>query len=211
MQGYSDRINHALAFAAKHHDQQVRGGTRLPYFTQPANVGIILTRYGCTDETIVAGILHDVVQDYLLAGRTRETLDRRIGEKFGPSVLDIARSVVQRRTNDEGVELSLEERRTDQLARLGTASEAGQWVAAAHALHSVATLHADLARTVDPESVWGRFHAGREGTILWYRRVADRLRTGALTRPIVDELTAVVEALELESHREESSQMPASP
>ena len=33
--GYSDRINHALAFAAKHHDQQVRKGTRLPYLTQP--------------------------------------------------------------------------------------------------------------------------------------------------------------------------------
>ena len=31
--GYSDRINHALAFAAKHHDQQVRKGTRLPYLT----------------------------------------------------------------------------------------------------------------------------------------------------------------------------------
>ena len=26
--GYSDRINHALAFAAKHHDRQVRKGNR---------------------------------------------------------------------------------------------------------------------------------------------------------------------------------------
>ena len=34
--GYSDRINHALAFAAKHHDRQVRKGTRLPYLTHPA-------------------------------------------------------------------------------------------------------------------------------------------------------------------------------
>src|SRR5688572_7634594 len=36
--GYSDRVNHALAFAAKYHDQQVRKGLRAPYFTQPANV-----------------------------------------------------------------------------------------------------------------------------------------------------------------------------
>src|SRR6478672_4460651 len=43
--GYSDRINHALAFAAKHHDQEVRKGTRLPYVTRPANVAIILARY----------------------------------------------------------------------------------------------------------------------------------------------------------------------
>ena len=41
--GYSDRVNHALAFAAKHHDQQVRRGTRAPYATHPANVAIILS------------------------------------------------------------------------------------------------------------------------------------------------------------------------
>ena len=55
--GYSDRINHALAFAAKHHDQQVRKGTRLPYVTHPANVAVILTRYGQDDDTVIAGIL----------------------------------------------------------------------------------------------------------------------------------------------------------
>jgi len=205
MQGYSDRINHALAFAAKHHDQQVRGGTRLPYFTQPANVGIILTRYGCDDETIVAGILHDVVEDYLLAGFSQEILERRIAEKFGEPVLDIARSVAQRRTNDEGDELSFEERREDQLQRVGSASERGQLVAAAHALHRAATLQADLTRTVEPDSVWSRFHAGRDETIRWYRRVADRLRSGRVTTPIVEELTAVVEALETERAREDSA------
>ena len=63
MTGYSDRINHAFAYSAKHHDQQVRKGTRLPYLTHPANVAVILTRYGCNEETVVAGILHDVVED----------------------------------------------------------------------------------------------------------------------------------------------------
>jgi len=51
MNGYSDRINHALAFAAKHHDRQVRKGTRLPYITHAANVALILTRYGCDETT----------------------------------------------------------------------------------------------------------------------------------------------------------------
>lgn len=31
--GYSDRVNHAFAFAAKHHDRQVRKGTALPCLT----------------------------------------------------------------------------------------------------------------------------------------------------------------------------------
>src|SRR3569833_1393465 len=68
--GYSDRINHAFAFAAKHHDRQVRKGTRLPYLTHPANVAVILTRYGQDEDTVVAGILHDVIEDCVRDGYT---------------------------------------------------------------------------------------------------------------------------------------------
>ena len=53
--GYSDRINHAFAFAAKHHDVQVRMGLRAPYSTQPSNVAVILTRYE-RDETESDGV-----------------------------------------------------------------------------------------------------------------------------------------------------------
>src|SRR5258707_14002110 len=62
--GYSDVINHALAFSAKHHDRQVRKGTKLPYLTHPANVAVILTRYGCDNDTIVAGNFPHVNQEF---------------------------------------------------------------------------------------------------------------------------------------------------
>src|SRR5262245_62901899 len=108
--GYSDRINHALAFAAKHHDQQVRKGTRLPYLTHPANVAIILTRYGRDEQTVVAGILHDVVEDCVRESMTKQTLDQRIGEKFGSDVLSTVLAVTYRRVDDDGVELAQDER-----------------------------------------------------------------------------------------------------
>src|SRR5213595_3913 len=120
--GYSDRINHAFAFAAKHHDRQVRKGTRLPYLTHPANVAVILTRYDQDDHTIVAGILHDVIEDCVRDGYTRDMLEQRIGDKFGPDVLDTVLAVTHRRVDDDGVELAHDERRDDYLARLGTAS-----------------------------------------------------------------------------------------
>src|SRR5690349_1255269 len=97
MTGYSDRINHALAFAAKHHDVQVRKGTRLPYVTHPANVAVILARYDQDDETVVAGILHDVVEDCVRESYTREMLTERIGSKFGAEVLDTVLAVTKRR------------------------------------------------------------------------------------------------------------------
>ncbi len=188
MTGYSDRINHAFAFAAKHHDQQVRKGTRLPYLTHPANVAVILTRYGCGEDTVVAGILHDVVADCVRDGWTRETLDDRIGTKFGNSMLDMLLSVTERRIDDDDVELSTDERKDDYLERLQLASEDALWVCAADKVHNANAILSDLRRTSFPETVWGRFSAGREGTVRLYVRVSERLRAIGFNAPIVDEL-----------------------
>jgi (p)ppGpp synthase/HD superfamily hydrolase len=194
--GYSDRINHALAFAAKHHDRQVRKGTRLPYLTHPANVAIVLTRYGRDEDTIIAGILHDVIEDCVRENYTRDMLGQRIGDKFGMNVLDTVLAVTQRSIDDSGTDLSSDERRDDYLERLEQASESARWVCAADKLHNAGTLVADLKRTIDPATIWGRFSAGRDGTVRWYRRVFDRLRAVGFTAPIMDELRRVVETLE---------------
>jgi len=196
MPGYSDRINHALAFAAKHHDRQVRRGTRLPYLTHPANVAIILTRYDRDEDTVIAGILHDVVEDCVRERYTREMLEQRIAEKFGADVLEAVLAVTQRTTDDEGVELSSEERKDDYLERLAQAGERARWVCAADKVHNGNSILADLRRTMDPDTVWSRFNAGREGTIRWYRRVYERLRGLGFDAPIMDELRQVAEELE---------------
>lgn len=194
--GYSDRINHALAFAAKHHDRQVRKGTRLPYLTHPANVAIILTRYGRDDDTVVAGILHDVIEDCVREHYTREMLEQRIGDKFGAAVLDTVLAVTQRQIDDDGIELSSEERKNDYLERLASASEAARWICAADKLHNASSILADLKRTIDASTVWGRFNVGREGTVRWYRGVYERLHELGFSAPIMDELRRVVEQLE---------------
>jgi hypothetical protein len=186
--GYSDRINHALAFAAKHHDQQVRKGTRLPYLTHPANVAIILTRYGQDEETVVAGILHDVIEDCVRDGYTRDMLESRVADKFGTDVLTTVLAVTSRKYDDDGTEMSSEERKDDYLARLSDASTRACWVCAADKVHNASTILADLKRTDYPETVWGRFSAGREATIRWYRRVHDRLRDVGFDGPIMREL-----------------------
>ena len=194
MTGYSDRVNHALAFAAKHHDQQVRRGTRPPYSTQSANLAVILTRYGCDEDTVVAGILLDVVEDYLRATYPMDVLQNRIGDKFGARVLEIALIASERRVDDEGLEMSPDERRDDLLERLTRSAEEGQVLAAAKALHGAGTLLADLRRTVDLHSVWTRVPGGRERTVDAYRRLHERLES-SLRSPIIDELRETVESI----------------
>ena len=200
MNGYSDAINHAFAFASKHHDQEVRKGTRLPYLIAAPNVAVILARFAQDDDTIVTAVIQGAVEDFVRDGYTPEMLQSRIGEKFGTTLLETALTIVERRVDDDGVELSAEERKADLLARLGAASTRARWVFAAATLHAGGTLLANLRRTQFPESVWGRFTAGREGTISWYRDVGRKLRTGSFDAAILPEIDAVVK--ELEGYRE---------
>ncbi len=194
--GYSDAINHALAFAAKHHDRQVRKGTKLPYLTHPANVAVILTRYGRSNETVVAGILHDVIEDCVRDGYTREMLEQRIGDKFGAKVLETVLAITYRRHDDDGVELSTEDRKADYLERLSEASEEARWVCAADKVHNASSIISDLRRTIDPDTVWSRFGGGKGATARWYRQVFDRLRAVGFAAPIMAELDAVSSELQ---------------
>lgn len=194
MTGYSDRINHALAFAAKHHDQQVRRGVRLPYLTHPPNVAIILTRYGQNDDTVVAGILLNVVRDYVNDGHSAALIGQRIGDKFGVAVLETVLSAVPRRSDAAGVDRSFDERRKDSLARLAGISDGARWVIAADALHDCATLLADVRRTIDPSVVWARrTHAVG---MRWYRELLLGLQGAGFAGGIVNELDQVLRALE---------------
>jgi (p)ppGpp synthase/HD superfamily hydrolase len=194
--GYSDRVNHALAFAAKHHDQQVRKGTRLPYLTHPANVAIILTRYDCDETTVVAGILHDVIEDCVTKDYPAEMLEQRITSKFGADVLETVLAVTHRKHDDDGDEFTPDEKKQDYLRRLSDASDRARWVCAADKVHNANAILSDLTRTIQPDSVWARFKVGKEGTIRWYRSVYGRLRELDFDAPIMSELERTVEALE---------------
>lgn len=195
MTGYSDRIHHALAFADKHHDREVRKGTRLPYFTAPANLAVMLTRYGQDEGTVVAGVLRQTVEDYLRDGYSVDAVRERLADKFGEATVDVLLGAVPRRLDDDGIELSHEEQKGDLLARLATASDAARWVCAAHEVHEASALLADLRRTSFPESVWQRVSEGREARLRWYHQVAEQLRAAGFDTPVVAELRAAADAL----------------
>ena len=105
-------------------------------------------------------------------------------------------AVSERRIDDDGVELSYDDRKTDYLERLAQATPDALWVCAADKVHNANSILSDLRRTSFPETVWGRVAVGREGTVRWYRRVSDRLAEIAFSAPIVDELALVATALE---------------
>ena len=58
-----NQIEEAIEVAAEAHQGQYRKGTDTPYITHPYAVGLILMEAGCTEAVIIAGILHDTVED----------------------------------------------------------------------------------------------------------------------------------------------------
>ena len=105
-------------------------------------------------------------------------------------------AVTYRRNDDDGVELSSEDRKADYLERLLEANEEARWVCAADKVHNASSIVSDLRRTVDPETVWSRFGGGKTATARWYRQVYDRLRAVGFDAPIMAELDSVSRELE---------------
>ena len=61
--GCSARLDEALRFAAAAHHEDVRKGTRIPDVMHPFHVALILDRHGFSEDVVIAGLLHDVLED----------------------------------------------------------------------------------------------------------------------------------------------------
>ena len=72
----------AINYAAKAHSGQHRKGTKIPYIIHPLGVAKILIEYGCADHVVIAGILHDTIED------TTVTFEQ-IKDIFGSAVADL--------------------------------------------------------------------------------------------------------------------------
>ena len=57
-----DAIKLALEYIIKHHGAQKRHSGE-PYFYHPMEVAYIITDYFCDTETIIAALLHDIIED----------------------------------------------------------------------------------------------------------------------------------------------------
>lgn len=84
---YLDMVLKAYEFAKKSHEGQFRQSGE-PYFVHPCAVSLILLEYGFDYETVMAGLLHDVVED------TPATADE-LKKEFGATVLSLVEGVTK--------------------------------------------------------------------------------------------------------------------
>ena len=150
----------ALRFAKLAHDGQVRKGTKKPYVSHCMEVARILHKNGYSEDCIVAGLLHDTVED------TDVTLND-IRNGFGEKVEKIVKYV----TADMSPELSWTERKVRYIKNLTDAPEESIAVASADKLHNITETFEQWLKVGD--AVFLIFNAGKKEQQWYYRSLTE--------------------------------------
>lgn len=182
----SERFTEALTFAAQLHASQIRKGSGVPYLAHLLGVASIALEYGANEDEAIAALLHDAIEDQGGAA-TREEIRRR----FGDTVTDIVDGCTDADTIPKP---PWRQRKEEYIAHIPTASSSVRLVSASDKLHNVRSILHDYRRLGD--SLWERFHGGKDGTLWYYRSLVEVFRSTELT-PLVEELERVVEELEI--------------
>lgn len=90
---YTQKIKAAIHAAMRVHEidqKQKRKGKDLPYIIHPLVVGLILARISSDEDAVVAGILHDTIEDSVASKKvTVSMLRKRFGDKVARLVDDV--------------------------------------------------------------------------------------------------------------------------
>lgn len=139
--------------AAAHRFQFRKGGEAVPYLVHPLRVGELLAKAGCNDSVIVAGILHDVLEDTEVSAADVEAA-------FGAEVLALVEGA-----SEPDKEASWEERKQHTLEYLAEAPVDVLLIACADKLDNLGGLVLD--KQLHGDRVWQRFNRGADAQ-RWY-------------------------------------------
>lgn len=181
---YTRRIVDAFAFAQKVHADHSRKGSGVPYITHVMAVAAIVGEHGGDEDTFIAALLHDAVED----GDGYATL-AQIRAQFGEHV-----ALMVEACSDafEKPKPAWRERKEKFIASMRTAVPKVRLIVAADKLHNLCATIGDY-RAVG-EAVWQKFNGGREGTLWYYAAIAQALAEG-WEHPLIDDLATVLEEL----------------
>lgn len=179
----TDRFADAMTYAESLHRGQRRKGSGCAYVAHLLGVASLVMEAGGSEEECIAALLHDAVEDQGGAPRAAEIRDR-----FGSAVAAIVDACTEHRTAG----LDWKGRKLSAIRKAREAGASGRLVIAADKLYNARALAALLRE--EGEDAWGRFNGGRDGTLWYYRSMADAIAAGGGSR-LDAELEAAIRAV----------------
>lgn len=182
----SGRFRDAFDYALELHATQTRKGTLIPYIAHLMAVSSIVLEHGADEDTAVAALLHDAVEDQGGAPVLAE-IRRRFGDAVGEIVAGCTDA-------DTCPKPPWRARKEAYIAHVRTAPAAVRLVSCADKLHNARSILFDYRAM--GEALWERFRGGRDGTLWYYRSLVEAFREAGGSSALVDELDRVVVELE---------------
>lgn len=152
-------VTRAIELALRAHENKTRIGTDIPYAVHPIEVGIILSRNKMEEETIIAGIIHDAVEQEYLSLEEVEGI-------FGPKVKRIVEKVYIADKYQDGEDYTARKKRTLDYLR-EEASPEFKFVTCADRLSNVKMMQDEYK--VIGDKVWERYKEGYEKRKWYYQ------------------------------------------
>ena len=169
-------IIEALKLAFAKHAGQCRKGTDFPYIVHPLSVMRFLLLEqandpGITDEVVIAGILHDAVED------TDTTLDE-IEELFGSEVRRLVgtASEPEELKKDPNQKETWKKRKLHTIKHLQTLDKPAKILSCCDKLDNARSMNDDYALVGD--ELWERFNAPKEDIFWYYQECLKAYRNG---------------------------------
>ncbi|MGD2144397.1 MAG: HD domain-containing protein [Anaerolineae bacterium] len=184
--GYSEQYEEALRVATVAHRRQTRKGSGLPYIIHPFHVSVILMRHGFSKHAVIAGLLHDVVEDQGLS-------IVQIEELSGVRVAEIVEAMSERKKDSEGVRRPWDVRKREALDQIRAASDDAVAVKAADTVHNARSFVQDLRQ--EGVEIWQHFNRGPRAQLDYYCEIRGIVEDRLGAHPLVAELADAVEAL----------------
>ena len=154
------KIHNAIIFATLKHKNQKRKGTNIPYIVHPMEVMQILTENDCSENVIVAGILHDTLED-------TDTRPEEIEKEFGKEILERVQSASEDKSQ------SWKERQPHTIECLKNDTLETKLVCCADKLSNIRSMYADFQNC--GADLWKRFNAPKDELAWYYRSITDAL------------------------------------
>ena len=170
MKNKRSKIVQAFEFAYVNHAGSTRKGTQIPYIVHPIDVAVILMKNNASEDMIVAGLLHDLIEEEKVG---LQELENRFGQKIA-HLVNYATEPAELRKGDS--RKTWEARKQHTLNQIETATKEEKLLSCADKLANIRDMilnHKQLGH-----KLWEKFNAPFEKQRWYYQSLCEAFVKG---------------------------------
>lgn len=185
----SKKVNLALKVASRAHRDQMRKGTDVPYVSHTFAVAMIISQYTSDEDVIVAGVLHDILEDV----KPTVYSETAMRNDFGDEVVEIVKDVSEDKTAGKPKKPWVE-RKKGYLTHLNSLKDQRPLiVSTADKIHNLTDILEEYEMVGD--SIWQKFNASKDDELWFYNEFLNVIKKKHIPERMKIDMALLVDRL----------------